>query len=125
MTESDDEATMRQYIADIAPYPTIGDEDARQLLRAIERGAAAREELAGFGLGSRSSASEDLRAQVGEGEEAQRKLTLSNLRFVVEIATTYAPTGRSLVGLVQEGNLGLLRAVESFDWRTQSSFRDH
>ena len=125
MTESADEAVMRQYLADIAPYPTMTDGDERQLLRRIARGAAARDELMGLGPGTPSSVREYLRAQVAEGEEAQRRLTLSNLRFVVEIAKTYEPTGRSLVGLVQNGNLGLLRAIESFDWRAESTFRDH
>src|SRR5262245_5752003 len=126
MTESPDEAvTMRQYIADIARYPTMSDEDDRRLLRAIERGNAARGELVGRGPGSGSPVSEGLHAQIAEGEDAERRLIRSKLLFVVEIAETYEPTGRSLLELVQNGNLGLMRAVESFDWRTQASFRDH
>ena len=125
MTDSPDEALMRQYIADIARYPTMTDEEERQLLRAIERGAAARGKLLDLGPGSRSPASEDLGAQIGEGEEAERRLVQSKLRLVVEIAKTYEPTGRTLLSLVQNGNFGLLRAIESFDCRTRSSFRGH
>ncbi len=125
MTDSPDEALMRQYIADIAQYPTLTDEEERQLLRAIERGAAARSELRGLGPGSRSPVGKGLSARIAEGEEAERRLTRSELRFVVEIAETYEPSGRSLLELVQEGNLGLMRAIESFDWRVPTSFRDH
>lgn len=125
MTHSPDEAVMRQYIADIAQYPRLTDEEERQLLRAIERGAAARRELRGLGPGSRSPVSRDLGAQIAEGEEAERRLTQSELRFVVDIAETYEPTGRSFLELVQEGNLGLMRAIDSFDWRAPTSFRDH
>jgi RNA polymerase primary sigma factor len=125
MTDSPDEALMRQYIADIARYPTMTDEEERQLLRAIKRGAGARGKLLDLGPGSRSPASEDLRAQIVEGEEAERRLIQSKLRFVFEIAKTYEATGRFLLGLVQDGNLGLMRAIESFDWRTSTSFRDH
>jgi RNA polymerase primary sigma factor len=125
MTDSPDEALMRQYIADIARYPTMTDEEERQLLRAIERGAAARGKLLDLRPGSRSPTSEDLGAQIDEGEEVERRLVHSKLRFVFEIAKTYEPTGRTLLDLVQNGNLGLMRAIESFDWRTPTSFRDH
>src|SRR5262245_19268086 len=126
MTDSPDEPVMmRQYIADIARYRTTTDEEDRQLLRAIERGNAARVELGGRGPGSRSPVSEGLHAQIAEGEDAARRLVWSKLVFVVEIAETYESTGRSLLELVQNGNLGLMRAIESFDWRTQASFRDH
>jgi len=125
MTDTPDEALMRQYIADIARYPTLTDEEERLFLRAIERGAAARGKLRDLGPGSRSPASEELRAQIDEGEEAERRLVQSKLRFVFEIAKTYEPIGRSLLGLVQDGNLGLMRGIESFDWRTPTSLRDH
>jgi RNA polymerase primary sigma factor len=125
MTESSDAAVMRQYIADIAQYPAMTDGDQRQLHRAIEQGAAARDELMDLGPGSPQSVREDLRAQAAAGETAQRRLTRSNLQFVVEIAKTYEPTGRPLVELVQSGNLGLLRAIEAFDRRQRRSFRDH
>jgi DNA-directed RNA polymerase sigma subunit (sigma70/sigma32) len=85
VTESDDEATMRQYLADIAQYTPISRDDERRLLQAIERGATARDELAGLGPDSSSSARGELHELIDEGREAQRTLTRSNLQLVVEI----------------------------------------
>jgi RNA polymerase primary sigma factor len=117
---------MRQYLADIAEYGSLSGDDELRLLAAIERGATAQAELAALGPDSPSSARESLRDKVAKGQEAQQTLTRSNLRLVVDIARDYEqPTARSLLALVQEGNLGLLRAIETFDSRTGSSFRDH
>lgn len=60
----------------------------------------------------------DLAKRVAEGdEEAKTRLIESNLRLVVSIAKRYASRGIALPDLIQEGNLGLIRAVEKFDWR--------
>jgi RNA polymerase primary sigma factor len=117
---------MRHYLADIAEYESLSADDELRLLEAIERGATAQDDLSALGPDSPSSGRETLRDQVAKGQEAQRTLTRSNLRLVVDIARDYEPsTGRSLLALVQEGNLGLLRAIETFDSRTGGSFRDH
>ena len=55
-------------------------------------------------------------------EEAERKLTESNLRLVVKIARAYASSGVGLLDLIQEGNLGLMKAVEKFDYRKNVRF---
>ncbi|MDW8105910.1 MAG: sigma-70 family RNA polymerase sigma factor [Armatimonadota bacterium] len=57
----------------------------------------------------------ELAARIQEAEEAKRRLIESNLRLVVSIAKRYASRGISLADLIQEGNLGLIRAVEKFD----------
>lgn len=60
----------------------------------------------------------DLAKRVAEGdEEAKARLIESNLRLVVSIAKRYASRGIALPDLIQEGNLGLIRAVEKFDWK--------
>ncbi len=59
---------------------------------------------------------EELEALVGQGEEARRRLIEANLRLVVNVAKRYIGRGMSLLDLVQEGNMGLLRAVEKFDY---------
>jgi DNA-directed RNA polymerase sigma subunit (sigma70/sigma32) len=66
----------------------------------------------------------ELREEVDAGREAQRTLTLSNLQLVVEIARTYEPSDRSLLGLVQVGNAGLPLGIETFDWRSDRAFWD-
>jgi RNA polymerase sigma factor (sigma-70 family) len=64
----------------------------------------------------------DLEATADRGEWARRKMIESNLRLVVSIAHRFPATGLPLGDLVQEGNLGLLRAVEKFDWRKGFKF---
>src|SRR5690606_18360538 len=57
-----------------------------------------------------------------ESQEARRRFIQSNLRLVVSIAKRYQGTGLSLLDLIQEGNLGLMRAVEKFDHRKGFKF---
>ena len=61
------------------------------------------------------------RIEAGD-DEALQQFTLSNLRLVVSIAKRYAGRGLSLIDLIQEGNLGLMRAVQKFDWRRGFKF---
>jgi RNA polymerase sigma factor (sigma-70 family) len=64
----------------------------------------------------------ELRRQVHAGEEARAEFIRSNLRLVISIAKKYTGRGLDLLDLVQEGNLGLIRAVEKFDWRKGFKF---
>ncbi|MBV8985840.1 MAG: sigma-70 family RNA polymerase sigma factor, partial [Acidimicrobiia bacterium] len=64
----------------------------------------------------------ELRRAVMEGEQAQQTFVQSNLRLVVSIAKKYQASGLPLLDLIQEGNLGLMHAVEKFDWRKGFKF---
>ncbi len=65
----------------------------------------------------------DLAQRIEQGDsEALQQFTLANLRLVVNMAKRYAGRGLSLIDLIQEGNLGLMRAVQKFDWRRGFKF---
>ena len=65
---------------------------------------------------------QDLKYVVGDGEEARKKLAEANLRLVVSIAKRYVGRGMLFLDLIQEGNLGLIKAVEKFDFRKGFKF---
>jgi len=104
---------IRMYLREIGQIPLLTAEEEQQLARAIQRGQRAQRRLA------RSNPSpeerERLEAEVREGLRARARLAEANLRLVVSIAKRYTGHGVSLMDLIQEGNLGLLKAVERFD----------
>jgi len=108
------------YLSDIGQYSLLTKDDEARLAQAIEAGVAARTELAD---GSPAPARKrELRKLVREGEDAERTFVQANLRLVVSIAKKYQASGLPLLDLVQEGNLGLMHAVEKFDWRKGFKF---
>ncbi|MFN7151689.1 MAG: RNA polymerase sigma factor RpoD/SigA [Microthrixaceae bacterium] len=119
--ERDDEDLVRLYLGDIGRYPLLTKDDEVRLARAIEDGVAAAEELERT-PGSSIARRRELRRTVAAGESAQRTFVQSNLRLVVSIAKKYQASGLPLLDLVQEGNLGLMHAVEKFDWRKGFKF---
>ena len=119
--ERDEEDLVRLYLSDIGRYPLLTKEDEVRLARAIEDGHAATAELdgaTGLSVGRRR----ELRSLVRAGTAAERTFVQSNLRLVVSIAKKYQASGLPLLDLVQEGNLGLMHAVEKFDWRKGFKF---
>jgi RNA polymerase primary sigma factor len=104
------------YLRDISRVPLLTAEEEVELAQAIERGEAAREKLARadeLGSEQQQLLEEDLRV----GAAARKRLTESNLRLVVSVARKYMGRGLPLLDLIQEGNIGLARAVEKFDYR--------
>jgi RNA polymerase sigma factor (sigma-70 family) len=117
----DDEDLVRLYLSDIGRHPLLTKDDEVRLAQQIEAGAAARARLAAPGpIGPAERAA--LRRTVRRGADAERRFVLSNLRLVVSIAKRYQASGLPLLDLVQEGNLGLIHAVEKFDWRKGFKF---
>ena len=110
-TESDD--AVRLYLREIGRVPLLNAQTEVQLAKAIERGRLAVEALADpAGANDQRRA---LREDAVAGERARDYMIEANLRLVVSIAKKYAGRGMSLLDLIEEGNLGLMKAVEKFD----------
>ena len=111
---------LRLYLDEIGRHPLLSKQDEIELSQAFEQGLDAQLALAGLAAGHPDRPR--LEADAERGEWARRKMIESNLRLVVSIARRFSATGLPLGDLVQEGNLGLLRAVEKFDWRKGFKF---
>lgn len=121
--ERDEEDLVRLYLTDIGQYPLLTKDDEVRLAQAIEVGNEAREEFEAANKSDLSVAKKrELRKAMQAGADAQRTFVQSNLRLVVSIAKKYQASGLPLLDLIQEGNLGLMHAVEKFDWRKGFKF---
>ncbi|MDQ3940214.1 MAG: sigma-70 family RNA polymerase sigma factor, partial [Actinomycetota bacterium] len=119
--EAAHEDLVRQYLREIGQYPLLTDVQEVELARAIEEGERANEKL------EKTKKLTDkqrvaLETQVRVGRRAKRRFIQSNLRLVVSIAKKYSAAGLPLLDLIQEGNLGLMRAVEKFDYQRGFKF---
>ena len=103
------------YLRDISRVPLLTAEQEVDLARALERGEEAKRKLP-HGTSRREG---DVRRcqEIAAGDEARSTLTESNLRLVVSVARKYMGRGLPLLDLIQEGNIGLSRAVEKYDYR--------
>ena len=119
--ERDEEDLVRLYLTDIGQYPLLTKDDEVRLAQAIEAGTAARAEVES-GATQTAARKRELRRALRAGEDAERTFVQSNLRLVVSIAKKYQASGLPLLDLIQEGNLGLMHAVEKFDWRKGFKF---
>lgn len=105
----------RQYLREIGRIPLLTAAEEVDLARRVEAGLFAEERLSGaFDLDSQLAL--DLDKLVVMGRMAKRRLIEANLRLVVSVAKRYVGRGLTMLDLVQEGNLGLIRAVEKFDY---------
>ncbi len=106
---------VRIYFREIGKHSLLTAQDEALLAQAILDGSEAAERLrAGNGHLPAEEVTR-LQMQVELGDEARRRLAVANLRLVVSVAKRYRGRGMSFLDLIQEGNLGLLRAVEKFD----------
>jgi RNA polymerase sigma factor (sigma-70 family) len=120
--ERDEEDLVRLYLTDIGQYPLLTKDDEVRLAQQIEIGNGAREELLVCAKDLTATKKRELRRTSRLGDDAQRTFVQSNLRLVVSIAKKYQASGLPLLDLIQEGNLGLMHAVEKFDWRKGFKF---
>jgi RNA polymerase primary sigma factor len=105
----------RQYLREIGRIPLLTAAEEVELARRVEAGLFAEERLTAFpDLDSQLAV--DLDRLVVLGRMAKRRLIEANLRLVVSVAKRYIGRGLTMLDLVQEGNLGLIRAVEKFDY---------
>ncbi len=105
----------RQYLREIGRIPLLSAAEEVELARRVEAGLFAEEKL-GRETGLDERLALDLDRIVVLGRVAKRRLIESNLRLVVSVAKRYVGRGLTMLDLVQEGNLGLIRAVEKFDY---------
>jgi len=118
--EEDRDALLRDvslplYLREIGAVALLTAAEEQALAAALDRGREARRRLAtGLGVPDDRGA---LARQVADGEAARQRLIEANLRLVVNIARRYQRRGLPLPDLIQEGNFGLFRAVEKFDYR--------
>ncbi|MFF9766160.1 RNA polymerase sigma factor [Streptomyces sp. NPDC053086] len=105
----------RQYLREIGRIPLLTAAEEVELARRVEAGLFAEEKL-GSTPDLDSQLALDLDRLVVMGRMAKRRLIEANLRLVVSVAKRYVGRGLTMLDLVQEGNLGLIRAVEKFDY---------
>jgi len=131
--EKVDQASMEDYLANIDTSDTIGlylkevsrvplltAEEEVELAQRIERGRMAREELAKGNVSTRRRT--ELRAMIEDGWAAREHLITANSRLVISVAKKYMGRGVPFLDLIQEGNIGLIRATKKFDYRRGHKF---
>ena len=126
------EDPVRMYLKEIGKVPLLSAEEEIELAKNMEAGAVAKEKIAILKSREENATEEEL-AEIKEeiknlqkdldaGDEAKKRLAEANLRLVVSIAKRYVGRGMPFLDLIQEGNLGLIKAVEKFDYRKGYKF---
>ncbi len=120
------EDPVRMYLKEIGKVPLLTAEEEIELAQKMETGAVAKEKIAILEKridGADEAEAEELRAEIKNlqrdldaGDDAKKRLAEANLRLVVSIAKRYVGRGMLFLDLIQEGNLGLIKAVEKFDY---------
>ena len=126
------EDPVRMYLKEIGKVPLLSAEEEIELAKNMEAGAVAKEKIAILKSREENATEEEL-AEIKEeiknlqkdldaGDEAKKRIAEANLRLVVSIAKRYVGRGMLFLDLIQEGNLGLIKAVEKFDYRKGYKF---
>ncbi len=105
---------VRMYLREIGRVPLLNSADESRLSELVQRGETAHQSLRKPKVNAKSKLK--LKSAIDAAEIARLKLAEANLRLVVSVAKRYIGRGMSFLDLIQEGNIGLLRAVERFDY---------
>jgi RNA polymerase primary sigma factor len=116
-TTPEDLSAAALYLREVARNPLLTPREEIEYAQANENGRAAREELEGREVELSTEQRDELEKIATYGAWARRRLVECNLRLVVSVARKYIGRGLPFLDLVQEGNLGLDRAVDKYDWR--------
>jgi RNA polymerase sigma factor (sigma-70 family) len=119
--EQQDQDLVRLYLDDIGKYPLLTKKDEIRLSALVRAGLTAKQQLA---RPNRMTFERRQRLQhtVCQGEQAARQFVEANLRLVVSVARRYQSPDMPLLDLIQEGNMGLIHAVDKFDGRKGFKF---
>ncbi|MBD8973336.1 MAG: RNA polymerase sigma factor RpoD [Clostridiales bacterium] len=116
------EDPVRMYLKEIGKVPLLSAEEEIELAQKMEAGDMAKTQLEEGGDDLDDETKKQLQDLVDQGDYAKKKLAEANLRLVVSIAKRYVGRGMLFLDLIQEGNLGLIKAVEKFDYRKGYKF---
>jgi len=116
----DTDDTIGLYLKEVSRVPLLTAEEEVDLSQRIERGRMSREELA---IGKVSNKRRpELRSLIEDGWDAREHLVTANSRLVISVAKKYMSRGVPFLDLIQEGNIGLIRATKKFDYRRGHKF---
>lgn len=116
------EDPVRMYLKEIGKVPLLSAEEEIALAQKMEAGEQAKQDLEDGGDALSDEKKKELQDLIAQGDYAKKKLAEANLRLVVSIAKRYVGRGMLFLDLIQEGNLGLIKAVEKFDYRKGYKF---
>lgn len=116
----DTDDTIGLYLKEVSRVPLLTAEEEVELAQRIERGRMAREELARANVSMRRRT--ELRRLIEDGWTAREHLITANSRLVISVAKKYMGRGVPFLDLIQEGNIGLIRATKKFDYRRGHKF---
>ncbi|MHC1740993.1 MAG: RNA polymerase sigma factor [Anaerolineaceae bacterium] len=116
----DTDDTIGLYLKEVSRVPLLTAEEEVELAQRIERGRMAREELARGNVSTRRR--QELRKLIEDGWSAREHLITANSRLVISVAKKYMGRGVPFLDLIQEGNIGLIRATKKFDYRRGHKF---
>ena len=116
----DTDDTIGLYLKEVSRVPLLTAEEEVDLSQRIERGRMAREELADGKVSSKRHI--ELRMLIEDGWSAREHLVTANSRLVISVAKKYMGRGVPFLDLIQEGNIGLIRATKKFDYRRGHKF---